>query len=162
PTDWSGDSRSVLFMSNQNGSQHVFIQDRDSDSARMLTAGPLWHTWPRYEPGGSILFWQFPAGEESIPVRAELMWLDNRVPPPVHVLSARRPALMKLNGRQPPRNVQFRCPRNAGPCVLGEIEGEELIFSSFDPKNGKPTELIRLPTNDQPYVSDWDLSPDGK
>jgi len=162
PTDWTPDGRSVVFMSNQNGSQHVFVQDLQSSTPQMLTAGSQWHTWPRFARGGWLLYWQLPSAPDDVPVQARLMGTRVGGGPSLHILSAQRAALMKRNGRQPPRNVHFRCPALEGSCILSETSEDKVHFSSFDPVLGRGRELMQVSTRDIAHVLDWDLSPDGK
>ena len=43
-------------------------------------------------------------------------------------------------------------------CVLGEDEGQQLVFSTLDPVDGKGAEIQRLDTHPE---AEWSLSPDG-
>jgi hypothetical protein len=53
----------------------------------------------------------------------------------------------------------FRCSRVPGSrCVLSESESGRLVFSSFDPKDGRRNQLLAVSS---PGLSFWDLSPDG-
>src|SRR5258707_11255659 len=50
PTDWSPDGQSIAFMSNEGGSQQIFLLNADTSESRLVTSGPAWHTWPRFTP----------------------------------------------------------------------------------------------------------------
>jgi serine/threonine protein kinase len=160
PTDWTPDSARVIFMSNQNGSQHAFAQDLTSSTAEMLTSGPAWHTWPRLAGNGLLLFWQLPADADLSPAHLMRMQLPGGAPS--QVLTAGEAVAQQRAGKPPPRNVQFRCSIRAASCVLSELEGNELRFSSFDPMRGPIRELARTGVERMPRFVDWDLSPDGK
>jgi WD40 repeat protein len=79
-------------------------------------------------------------------------------------------AVMDLKGR--PDNLfddptfsvggfpSFRCrPRAPSACVLAEKGDKQIIFTAFDPLQGRKAELARISVN--PDFSNWDLSPDG-
>lgn len=47
PTDWTPDSKSILFYSDRNGTFDIFKQDIDSDTAEMIVGGPGNQRGPR-------------------------------------------------------------------------------------------------------------------
>ena len=52
---------------------------------------------------------------------------------------------------------RFRCPTVPGrPCVLSETRQQRLVFTAFDPLDGRRGQLARV---DGAF---WDLSPDGR
>jgi len=55
----------------------------------------------------------------------------------------------------------YKCPLKQGsPCVLGEKNGDDIVFYSLDPVRGKGRQLGRAAL--RPYFGwDWDVSPDG-
>jgi hypothetical protein len=54
----------------------------------------------------------------------------------------------------------FRCPALASAtCVLAETDDKEIVFTAFDPLQGRKSELVKVPDN--PGRSSWGLSPDG-
>ena len=161
PTAWTQDGKSIVFMSNQNGGQHIFIQNVSSSEAQMITSGTAWNTWARFTRNGFLLFWQLSAGATSDPIQPVLMSLQLPGGTPHAVLTAGKPAPLPLYSRPPPRNTQFRCPAVSGSCLLGELDGDELHLSSFDPSHGRGPELLRISIKPSPWFIDWDLSPDG-
>jgi serine/threonine protein kinase len=161
PTGWAPDGKSIVFMSNQNGGQHLFIQSLASAEARMLTTGSSWNTWGRFDPKGALLFWRM-AGPGSEPTKPVLMRMDPATYEMRQLLTAGAPAPLSLYTRPPPRKTQFRCALKAGECVLGELEGDELRLSAFDSNQGPGPELLRIPVTPSPWYLDWDLSPDGR
>lgn len=55
----------------------------------------------------------------------------------------------------------FRCSPQAGAtCVIAEEDEKQIIFTGFDPIQGRKAELVKVPAN--PGRTRWDLSPDGK
>jgi hypothetical protein len=90
----------------------------------------------------------------------ELMRLGANEDAPTRVFAAGLPVRFKRNGRPPPRNVQFRCPR-AGACVFSELVWNQLRFAEFDVENGPGRGLMRIDAEGTPGFIDWDLSPDG-
>jgi len=161
PSGWSPDGRTIVFMSNQNGTQDVFLQELTSATPRIITDAPAWSTWARYAGPGLLLFWQLPFSENDKPVQARLMRLalPNGIAEPV--LSAGEPVAVRNVGRPPPKNVQFRCPSQSGICFLGELERNQLRISTLDPKSGLSHELLRLNVERAPRAVEWDISPDG-
>jgi serine/threonine protein kinase len=160
PTDWSPDGQSIAFMSNENGSQQIFLLNADTSESRLVTKGPSWHTWPRFTPEGLLLFWHLPPAPNEEPSQMELMRLGANEDAPTRVFAAGLPVRFKRNGRPPPRNVQFRCPR-AGTCVFSELVWNQLRFAEFDVEKGPGRELMRIDAEGTPGFIDWDLSPDG-
>jgi serine/threonine protein kinase len=160
PTDWSPDGQSIAFMSDESGVQQVFLLNTNTSETRLITSGPAWHTWPRFTPDGLLLFWQLPPAPNEEPSQMELMRLGNDEEPPIRVFAAGLPVRFKRNGRPPPRNVQFRCPR-AGSCVYSELVWNQLRFAEFDARTGPGRELIRIDAERTPTFIDWDISHDG-
>jgi len=160
PTDWSPDGRTIAFMSDDGGSQQIFLLNADTAESRAVTKGPAWHTWPRFTPEGLLLFWQLPAAPNEEPSQTQLMRLRSNEDAPTEVFAAGLPVRFKRNGRPPPRNVQFRCPR-AGACVLSEVIWNQLRFAEFDAETGPGRELMRIDAEGTPGFIEWDLSPDG-
>ena len=160
PTGWTPDSSSVVFMSNENAGQNVFVQNLLSSKPEIVTSGSSWHTWPRFTRDGLLLFWQIPPVGDA-ERRPELMSI--RVPSgePRRILTAGIPAPPPLYRRPPPRNTQFRCPWRAGSCLLGEVQDGELRLSSFSPEAGLGNEVARVPLAQTPWFVDWDVSPEG-
>lgn len=55
----------------------------------------------------------------------------------------------------------FRCPAQASAaCVVAEEGEKEIIFTAFDPTQGRKSELVKVPVN--PGHTSWGLSSDGK
>jgi Tol biopolymer transport system component len=151
PSDWTPDSRYVLFASNRNGSMDIFRQARDERTAEPLITGPEDKNTIHLTPDGRwLLYFAFPGGYS--PTKAPLLM---RVPlsggPPQFVFKARPTS-------------DFRCLRApATMCVLGEWVNAQLVFYVLDPLRGKGRELVGQEIASRPDIveSRWDLSPDG-
>jgi hypothetical protein len=54
----------------------------------------------------------------------------------------------------------FRCPSMpVAPCVLSEEIQDQVVFTAFDPLEGRKAELARIAASSLNF---WDLSPDGR
>ena len=57
---------------------------------------------------------------------------------------------------------RFRCPSvPQAPCVLSELVQRQVVFTAFDPVEGRKGELARIEI-DPSICTFWDLSPDGR
>lgn len=153
PTDWTQDSKAVLFISDRNGNYDIFKQSIDQDSAEPIVAGPEHEIAPRLSPDGSwILYIARPKLQSGSSAPMRLM----RVP-----VSGGTPQLVLTTADY----NDHHCARSpATLCVLGESGESSLhkfVFTAFDPVEGRGRELNRIPI--EPPYSDysWSLSPDG-
>jgi len=150
-SDWTPDSRYVLFASNRNGSLDIFRQGVGARTAEALVAGPEDKLSLHLSPDGQwLMYFAFPGGysatKSPILMRAPLSG-----GPPQLVFKA-RPA------------SDFHCLKApATMCVLSEWENRQLVFYVLDPTRGKGQELARQEIASGPEIveSNWDLSPDG-
>jgi hypothetical protein len=146
PAAWTSGSKAVIFRSDRTGTFGIYKQALDQDVPELIPTGPGNRIWPRVSPGGTWLIYSvFPNTHSSSDYR--LM----RVP-----LAGGRPQVMfeKIVVRN------FCCPDRVGSqCVMEEpsSDGEQNIFSSFDPESGTRHELFRIVRN----PVNWTLSPDG-
>jgi len=144
-TGWLSDSRTVLFISNRNGTWALFEQAMDETTAEVLVEG---HSifLPRLSADGSQILYQ------------------SRVDPANHSLPA---SVMRLAvaGGSPQlvlqdfgiTNHQFaRLPSTL--CLYSKAQGGDMIYVSFDPEHGVGRELLRSGDS----WDNWSLSPDGK
>ena len=150
PTDWTPDSKEVLFSSNRNGRTQVFRQSLGSDDPEQVAfAFPNTQLCCVSPDGNWILI--FTTADPS-GTSLELRRVPIRGGPSEAVLTAR-------NGLD---NVG-RCSRVAGGvCAVGEATADhkQLVFTSFDPVKGRGAELVRYDTEPGALYS-WSLSPDG-
>ena len=149
PTAWTGDSTSVVFWSDSNGPSQILKQKIDQQSAELVIAGPDQPWMPRLSPDGkSILFVTSPGGASGGSQRIMRVGLSGE--PPQSVMDV-------------PRFGNFACPRApADVCFVAQPseDGKKLIFSAFDPLQGKPNAILTL---DVPSgtIYNWMPSPDG-
>ena len=138
PGAWTPDGETILFNLGQSGSQDIFTQSRNAESAEPLVVGPGNQVLPRMSSDGRWVLFQEPGSQG---------WRVMRVP-----LGGGRPEqVFATDG--------FAFPRCAlrGRCVLFERDKERWIISSFDPVRGKGERLSSIPFNE----GGGDVSPDG-
>jgi Tol biopolymer transport system component len=130
PTAWTPDGASILFNSGKSGSQDIFMQSLNAESAEPLVAGPGNQVLPRMSGDGHwVLFLAQPSSTEQ--------WRIMRVP---------------LGGGRPEQvfaSDAMALPRCAlrGRCVLFEQDRDRWIISSFDPVRGRRERLSSIPFN---------------
>jgi DNA-binding winged helix-turn-helix (wHTH) protein/Tol biopolymer transport system component len=142
---WTFDSKSVLFVSNRNGTWKLFRQAIDETTAEVLVEGHSLFL-PRLSPDGSqALYLSYPEpSATSLPIAVMRVPLAGG--PPQLVLQA-------------PNIIVIEC---AGPrsrlCIFQQRLGATHVFMSFDPEHGIGREITRIVN--QPDMN-WSLSPDG-
>jgi Tol biopolymer transport system component/predicted Ser/Thr protein kinase len=148
PTGWTPDSKTLLITSNRTGRYQLFKQKLDQDAAEPLIPGPDLQFDAEMSPDGAwILYWSFPQnGGASTP--QSLMRLPAAGGSPERVSEF-------------PQDISFQCPSGLGDsCVLGGVEGDQLIFYALSPAEGKGKELARTKLGTVTGL-DWMISPDG-
>ena len=138
PGAWTPDGQTILFNLGQSGSQDIFKQRLDSESAEPLVEGPGNQVLPRITSDGQWVLFLEPIGTE----RRRIM----RVP-----LAGGRPQQVLATGMAWPRCA------TRGPCVLFEQNADQWFISSLDPVRGRGMRLCSIPFN----LRGEDLSPDG-
>jgi Tol biopolymer transport system component len=149
---WTPDSRSIFFSSDRNGKSELFRQGlNDRVPERIVSSGAGDIYGATLSPDGVWILYG-----ESVRTEGKA--------PPSSLRVMRQPA---TGG--PPETVlelpysdgeRFSCPRKVGqPCVLGQIEGKNLVFYTLDPVHGKG-ELLNKIEIDTGF-NDWQVSPDG-
>jgi len=148
PSGWTADSKTVLFASNRNRTQDIFRQAIDQDSAEPILGGPDNKDGPITSPDGS---W--------------FLYRQNSADGPVRLMRAPvsgGPPQLVLEGPQINGHACAKSP--ATTCVFSEEtpDGKQLIFSAFDPLQGKGREVTRISLKQPVSLGyGWDLSPDG-
>jgi Tol biopolymer transport system component len=143
-TAWLPDNKTVLFVSNRNGTWTLFKQAIDETTADVLVEGRSLYL-PRLSADDSQVLY----GSQTDPANPSAPESLMRVPvaggPPQLVL----------------RDVglgNYQCARLPSTvCILHESQNTDCIFLSFDPGRGIGSELLR--THDGCH--NWCLSPDG-
>jgi len=152
PYAWTADSKAVLFLSNRNGVVELLKQPLGQDTAEPLitlrkneglgSAG--------LSPEGSWILYVVNPQDGGPGVPDKLMRIPASGGSPELVLTAdfeERP----------------RCARSpATLCAIAErnADRKQLVFTAFDPVNGRGRELAKSDT-DATIDYHWDLSPDG-
>ena len=152
PTSWTPDSKAVLFQSNRNGTWDIFRQALDQDTAEPLVTGPDYKDWPVVSPDGSWILYLSRATRQFTPATPVRIM---RVP-----ASGELPQ-MALEGQGIDHLACARAP--ATLCVFSEeaADRRQLIFTAFDPAQGRKQELTRVDLKQSVVGYGWDLSPDG-
>jgi WD40-like Beta Propeller Repeat len=152
PTAWTPDSKAVLLTSNRNGNQDVFRQSLDERIAQPVLTSPEDEVNPTVTPDGQwILYFNSSTSQRessTSPVALKRAPLSGGLSRVVH--SEKGFANVKC----------ARLPSKL--CVVDQRVEGQLIFSAFDPIQGKGRELARTELSAPPSsLYDWDLSPDG-
>ncbi len=165
PGGWSRDSKTVFLYSNRNGSFDIYKQGVNERDAQSLATSSEEKWAPQISSDGKwLLYMQWLKAAEGTSLGSGKLM---RVP----LGGSPSEVVMDIKGR--PGNPSssnpldtvggfpsFRCPLHAGAnCVLAEADDTQIVFSSFDPVQGRKAELVKLPTI--PGRTSWDLSPDG-
>jgi len=150
PSDWTPDSKSVLFFSNRNGTYDIFRQSIDETTAQALVENKRNKIRPRMSPDGNWVLYYDPPGINSWNERVRIA----RVP----LAGGPTETVMEEQGL-----YAFRCTRPpANRCIAGVLHPKELIVYALDPIKGRGPELVRIPVNADVEAPNLDLSPDGK
>jgi DNA-binding winged helix-turn-helix (wHTH) protein/Tol biopolymer transport system component len=145
PAAWMPDSKSVLFLSDRNGSWKLFEQEIDQPTAEMLVEAENMETvLPRLSADGSqILFVDVSRpGDASVPIRLMSISLSGGMP------------RMILQDRGINNFLCARTPSTV--CVFNKVVGATSSFITFDPERGKGRELASFDG-----WPNWGLSPNG-
>jgi serine/threonine protein kinase/DNA-binding winged helix-turn-helix (wHTH) protein len=154
PGQWMPDSKAVLFQSDRSGTWGIYRQGLDQGAAEPVVTGAEYKEKSILSPDGSWILYLSRAQQGSgADTPARIM----RVP-----TSGGAPQLV-LEGRGIGSLACARSP--SALCVFSELtpDGRQLIFSAFDPVNGRRQELTRLNVRKLVhfYRRAWDLSSDG-
>lgn len=148
PTDWSRDSAAILYSSLKNNKSTIYLQSLDDQTPKVLISGDETYEDASLTPDGHHLL--FSALDFANP--------SSRVMT-VPIEGGPRSTLLAGNLES---RYSFSCPRiQSESCVLGEVQGKQLIFSFLDTVHGKGAEIKRLDIDAQSAPPDWSLSPDG-
>ena len=138
PTAWADDT-SVLFVSNRLGTNDIYRQSIDSDSAELLVGGPEIQSGARRTPDGkTFLFSSLLEDGQQILRRLPL---SGGVPEDV----------------VRPKNMQFYHCGERARCILVEREDDKNVVYELDPVKGKGAKLAELHWTERDPV----VSPDG-
>jgi Tol biopolymer transport system component len=150
PSDWTADSKEVIFNSNRNGHYGIFRQSLDGDTAEALVTGTFGEADARVSPDGAWLIYFASTMEDAIG--------------PLQVMRVRLtggPSQMILTARP---FSELRCAKSPSSfCVLSERteDRKQLVMTAFDALQGRRAELARIDLDSEAKKLHWDLSPDG-
>jgi Tol biopolymer transport system component len=166
PTGWSRESAAIFFNSDREGRPNIFRQPIGGSEVRALAVGPDVRSDGRLSPDGKwLLYMEWPVEKGVVGfgngrmVRAAV---NGGPGDPVFPISGyskrgRTDPLISLSAEGHPA---FRCPIAPGsPCVLSEEIQGEVVFTAFNPMQGRKGALRSIPASS---FSFWDLSPDGR
>src|SRR5262249_3903148 len=125
---------------------------------------------PQVSPDGRwLLYLVLPAAKPDFPAPVRLMRVPRSGGSAEPVFELRGLSFSDTSLGQPlsgslrkgPRIFpDFRCPSQAqGSCVAAEVEQDAVVFTAFDPVQGRKNEVARV--SGSPTTLFWDLSPDG-
>ncbi len=151
-TDWTRDSKAILFSSRRNGRWAIFKQRIDAKTPETLIAGSENYVYARLGSQGTLLY--------------------TAAPPPNlqgRAVTARRLMSMPEQGGASTTlmhivygDYYYKCGSSppSSSCVVSELKDGHLIFFHLDPLKGKGEEVARIDGYQSPDAR-WDLSPDG-
>jgi Tol biopolymer transport system component len=141
-SDWTRDSKAILFTSRRNGKWAIFEQQLDAHTPETLIAGPENYLRPKLSAQGTILY----TARQSSNDDRRLMST------PEH--GGARLALMT-------GGYTYACgSAPSSSCVVVELKDNQLLFSYLDPLKGKGKEIASIAGYKSPEPR-WGLSPDG-
>ena len=142
PGDWALDSSAVFFESLRGGRRVIAKVAPDSEASEVVLSGAANYYDPVLSPDGARILFTEKFDQPDAVRKLMSMPIDG---------GARSVIL--------PGRYTYHCGHapSAG-CVLGELQGKELVFFTLDPVKGKGNEIQRVGSD--PYAT-WSLSPDG-
>jgi serine/threonine protein kinase len=152
PHAWTADSKAVLFLSNRTGVDVLFKQVLGQDTAEPIITSRKNEGmgFACLSPEGSWILYMVSPADSGPSVPDKLM----RVP----ITGGSPQLVLTANIEERPR-----CALSpATLCAIAErsADRKQLVFTAFDPVNGRGRELAKWNT-DATTDYHWDLSPDG-
>ena len=140
---WTLDSKAVLFVSNRNGTWKLFKQNIDETTPEVLVEGPG-ISLPRLSADGTQVLYLSAPNLEDVSFPASLMSKPLAGGPPRQILQGKG-------------IINFQCAQTPSTlCIFSTLDGQNLIFNSFDLEQGAGRELLRIPNG----YTNWSLSSD--
>jgi Tol biopolymer transport system component len=154
----------MFLYSDRKGNFDIYKQGPDDRDAEPILTGPEEKRAPQISPDGRwLLYMQWPrAAGGAPPGFGKLMRIPVAGGPPEAVMDFT--GYSGLGVMSPASTIggypSFRCvPRGGSSCVLAEMRDRNIVFTAFDPLQGRTKELVRISKNSD--TRSWDLSPDG-
>jgi Tol biopolymer transport system component/DNA-binding winged helix-turn-helix (wHTH) protein len=153
PTAWTADSKEVLFISDRDGTPHIFKQRIDEAQPELLVGGNAVTSAPRPTPDGSDVLYAVKAN----PVKPDDNFRLMRAP----IAGGPSQDVLEISGIS-----NYQCARLPSTlCIYGQTapDSEYVRFFAFDPAGIRGTELLpgKMKKGEGPAAA-WSLSPDGK
>ena len=160
---WSPDGKNVVFTSNRDGDYNVFIQGVEERSPRVLAAGAEEQLSPAVSPDGKwVLYVQWPkvVAPKLTVSPGKVMRVPLSGGAPEFVMDVVGSFTLDSDPATPNfSSPNIRCPLQHGDCVVAEVVKGQLVFSTFDPVQGRKKEIAHAAG--EPDFLAWGLSPDG-
>jgi hypothetical protein len=144
-TAWMADSRSILFVSNRNGTWKLFRQRIDQVTPEVLVEGRNIFL-PRFEPDGTHILYLSGYDPEHPAQPVSVMEVPLQGGAPRVVLQA--PSIFNIQCARSPSSL----------CLLSTRTASRQDFFSFEPSNGSMQHFATFQT---PHDLNWSLSADG-
>ncbi len=164
PGGWSADSKTVFLYSDRDRSFDIFRQGVNEHNATPIVTGPEEKWAPQVSPDGKwVLYMQWPQALDGGAPGAGNIMRAPLVGGPSEVVTELKGHPGLLNNTDPTNSVgglpSFRCVSHATTCVLAEQGENQVVFTVFDPVQGRKPESTKVAAT--PDLISWDLSPDG-
>ncbi len=143
---WTRDSHAVLFSSNRSGRRAIYEQPVPGTNSESVVSGPESYGRAVFTPDGLWLLYTASSNGNFDAASSRLM----RMPAEGGPSSVVFPGQYSYDCAAPPSKQ----------CVIGELEGKQLVFSSLDPVSGRGPQLATVDLSSG--FPDWSLSQDGK
>jgi Tol biopolymer transport system component len=150
-TNWTPDSKAILFMSDRNGHRNIFKQSLDQRTPEVVVAAPDDESGPTaVTPDGDWFYYiVHPKGWTSTVLRPHTIMRTPAVGGPPQQLTAKPEFRIPLCARPPSRT-----------CVLVEQNGTREVIYALDPIRGEGPAIASTDLGTNSYYA-VDLSPDG-
>jgi Tol biopolymer transport system component len=153
PTAWIPNSNAILFDSDRSGTEAIYKQALDQDSAELLVSTSEVNRGAILSPDGAWIIYQSTKPEDDVGGRSAESQL-RRVP------ISGGPSLLVLAAHGFDGHQCARAP--ATLCLMTEHTDDqrELVLTAYDPVKGRGREVARMATKPG-FRYMWNLSPDG-
>jgi Tol biopolymer transport system component len=143
---WTNDSKSILLFSKRNGRVAIYKRSLTGDTPETLIAGPESYRDPVPSASGILLYNAYAPDDADKAAKWRLMST------PIEG----GPRSLLMTGR-----YTYDCASvGSAPCVVANMENNQLVFFTLDPVKGKGGEIARVPYS-VGNLPAWSLSRDG-
>ncbi len=149
PYAWTPDGKSIIFVSDRDGSRHLYRQAIDQAAPDLVAGGENEISIARLDAEGTGILYLL-------------------TPPPNDPTQDMRVMRIPLSGGTPQLILRgqginnFQCARAPSrTCVFSRFGENQIVFSTFDPATGKQTAIHSI-EDPEWFLLNWSLSPDGR